>query len=313
MKFLTWPGLLACLYVSPALGQIATYPLPGSDNHVVGAHQTVFTTAADTLVDFAQRYQLGYNVIRSANPQVDAWLPGDATEVLLPGEVILPEARRRGIVINVAEMRLFHYRRDEKTSQPVVDIFPISVGRGDWSTPVTKTRVTGRVQNPTWYPPESIRAEHAARGDALSKKVPPGPDNPLGEFLLMLDIPGYFIHGTNRDYGIGMQVTHGCIRMYPDHISWLVRHAPNGTPVSIVNQPFKVGLRGEQLLLEVHRELESANSASAAELTDIVAAIIRATGNSRAQIEWERVERILAEARGTPELIGELRRDQKES
>ncbi len=307
-KLFLWLGAVACLYsVLQAAAQASTYPLPENGNNLVGAHQRVLTSAEDTLVDISKRHQIGYNLIRSANPGVDAWLPGDGTEVLLPEEVILPAAGRQGIVINVVEMRLFHYRRDEQTGQSVVDVFPISVGRGDWSTPVTNTHVTGRAQNPTWYPPESIRAEHAERGETLPVKVPPGPDNPLGEFILKLDIPGYFIHGTNRDYGIGMQVTHGCIRMYPDHISRLVRQAPNGTPVSIVNQVFKVGLKDSGLYLEVHRPLESADSGNAARLGDVVAAIIRATGESAVRVDWSQVERVMAEARGIPVQIGALR------
>lgn len=322
--------------LASVLTSVLTYPLPEPGNHLVGNNHTVLASAEETLIDISRRHHLGYNVIRSANPAVDAWLPADGTEVLLPGEVILPEAEQRGIVINVAEMRMFHYRQDEDSSKVVVDVYPVSVGRGDWATPLTKTRVTGQVKNPAWYPPESIRAEHAARGEPLPKMVPPGPGNPLGEFLLMLDIPSYFIHGTNRDYGIGMQVTHGCIRMYPAHISQLVKRAPKGTPVTIVNQPFKVGVRGTHLYLEAHPPLEASVSSdsnsdsdlaigadsdlaigadsdsaivagSGAELTDIVAAIIRATGELAVQVEWDQIEPVLVEALGIPVRIGELK------
>jgi len=282
-----------------------TYPL--SNNDVVGENRIVATSAEDTLVDLAARYQLGYNVIRSANPTVDAWLPGDNTPVILPLSVVLPNTPRVGIVINIPEMRLYAYDSNHFNSSSSVTVYSISVGRGEWTTPITRTRVTGRAENPVWYPPKTIRDEHAARGDNLPMKVPAGPDNPLGRFLLMLDIPSYFIHGTNKQFGIGMQVTHGCIRMYPDGIEQLVNNTANDTPVTIVNQTFKTGWLGNQLYLEVHPPLEARNQLAAGSRTDYVNALVAATKNRSATIiDWDTVDRVINEARGMPVSIGTL-------
>lgn len=280
------------------------YPLPAKGNDLVGDNRTVTTSAADTLVDIAARNRLGYNLIRSANPDVDAWLPGEGTTVTLPMNVILPAAARSGIVINVAEMRLYFYPPGKPAS---VAVYPISVGRGEWATPVTHARVTGRAKDPIWYPPASIRAEHAARGDILPMQVPAGPDNPLGQYLLILDIPGYFIHGTNKPFGIGMQVTHGCVRMYGSDIEQLVKQVANDTPVTIINQPFKTGWLEGELYLEVHPSLELDGAVVENKRADIIEAVVAATRhNPETSIDWDSLDKIIMEATGMPVRVGRL-------
>ena len=140
----------------------------------------------------------------------------------------------------------------KQNDQLVVATFPISIGRMDWQTPLGRSSITNKVQKPAWYPPASIREEWAADGRELGSMVPPGPDNPLGDYALRLSIPGYLIHGTNKPDGVGMQVTHGCIRMFPEDIEWLFPKIPVNTPVRIVNQPSKMGWSGNDLFLEVH-------------------------------------------------------------
>ena len=302
---------LLCLMLNTSLAQtIHQYVVPESGNSLIGENSWVTASTDDTLIDLAARYQSGYNLLRAANPGVDPWLPGEGTQVLLPEQTILPSQSHEGIVINVAEMRLYHFRQEDKNGQQRVDVFPISVGRGDWSTPVTTTHVTGRAKDPVWYPPESIRAEHAARGDYLPSKVPAGPNNPLGPYLLTLDIPSYFIHGTNKRFGIGMQVTHGCIRMYPEDIEQLVKQTPNDTPVTIINQPFKAGWQDTTLYLEVHPPLEGENGVvSEISTTAVVHALIEATQQMpEADIDWDRVNQVIAEARGIPQKVGVLDR-----
>lgn len=282
-----------------------TLPEPGND--LVGETHTVTTSAEDTLVDLAERYRLGYNLLRSANPDVDAWLPGEGTPVLLARHAILPDAPREGIVVNVAEMRLYHYGAASKDEEGKVGVYSISVGRGEWSTPITQTRLTGKVKDPVWYPPESIRAEHAARGDVLPRQVPAGPDNPLGQHLLMLGIPSYFIHGTNRKYGIGMQVTHGCIRMFPVDIAELYGNTSNNIPVTIVNQTIKAGWQDGQLYLEIHPALEGSDSAGPPGMTAVVRKLIAATRDfPQTEIDWDKVEMVAAEANGLPIAVGSL-------
>ena len=184
---------------------------------IVGSLRAVTAQADDTFVDLGQKYSLGYDEMRVANPELDAWVPEEGSTIILPGRFILPQPDYRGIYINLAEMRIYHYF--EKNS---VDTYPISIGRGDWLTPRANAKVIDKLINPTWYPPESVRKEHALEGDILPASVPPGDDNPLGKYALQLDLPSYFIHGTNRPEGIGMRVTHGCIRMRPADIEGVI-------------------------------------------------------------------------------------------
>ncbi len=211
---------------------------------IVGEEQITEAGADDTLLDIAKRYAVGYEQIRMANPGVDTWLPGEGTEVRIPSRFVLPDAPRQGVVINLAEMRLYHYPEDEE----VVEIFPVSIGRMDWSTPLGRTEITGKLEDPAWYPPESIRKQAEERGETMPREVPPGPDNPLGRHAILLDISGYLLHGTNRPWGIGMRATHGCIRLHPRDIDYLYDQLSVGTQVKIVNQPFQAGWSEEGLL-----------------------------------------------------------------
>lgn len=277
-----------------------------SETHtdLVGSNSSSRISREETLIDIAARYRLGYNMIRSANPDIDAWLPDDESKVILPFQVILPDAPRKGIVINVGEMRLYFYRRDEQKNHAVT-VYPISVGRRDWATPLAETRVTLRIKHPRWYPPESIREEHAARGDLLPKVVPAGPDNPLGDYLLALDIPSYFIHGTNKRFGIGMQVTHGCIRMYPEHIEELYNLVPIDTPVTIVNQPYKVGWKDEKLYVEVHQPLEVDGVEQEGNRSGVVSRLTSIQQKlTDVLIDWDRVDSAITKTTGMPVLVG---------
>ncbi|MDX1604974.1 MAG: L,D-transpeptidase family protein [Candidatus Competibacterales bacterium] len=249
-------GLLALLLATGAL-QAATYPLPPPGVDVVGQDRTIRTRHEDTLVDLASEHRLGYDEILLANPQVDRWLPGEGTPVILPGRHILPDSPRRGIVLNLAERRLYYYPEPEPGDTPVVVTYPVGIGRVDWQTPLGMTRIVTKQANPAWHPPESIRQEHLAQyGEPLPAMIPPGPDNPLGPYALRLSIPGYLIHGTNKPYGVGSRVSHGCVRLYNEDIGDLFRQVPLNTPVAIVNQPIKVGLAGGTVYLEAHPPLE---------------------------------------------------------
>lgn len=206
----------------------------------------------DTLLDVARRYNIGQNEIVLVNPKVDRWLPGTEAPILIPDSRILPDTPRKGLTLNLPEYRLYYFSPGQKT----VTTHPISVGRQDWNTPLGQTKVVHKRENPTWTPPESIKKEHAEKGEILPNVVPAGPDNPLGFFALRLGIPGYLIHGTNKPYGVGMRVSHGCIRMYPEDIEKLFPEVKVGMPVNIVNQPVKVGWRDKIIYIEVYPELE---------------------------------------------------------
>ncbi len=230
--------------------------LESPEQSVVGAPQVVFTRGEDTLSDLAREYGLGYDEIIAANPDVDPWLPGDATPVVLPTQYVLPDAPRQGLVLNIATKRLFYYPPAEEGHAQTVLTYPIGIGRVGWETPLGSTTVISKARDPSWWVPASVRREHAEMGNPLPSVVPPGPDNPLGTRVLKLDMPGYLIHGTNAPYGVGMRVSHGCVRLYPENIESLYELVEIGEPVMIVNEPYQMGLQDGVLYFEAHSPLE---------------------------------------------------------
>ncbi len=293
-------GVLSSLGSAGAL-EAATFVLPPRDVALVGYLQEATTCQEDTLLDIARLYNVGYQEIVLANPDVDPWLPGEGTRVLVPTRYILPDAPRKGIVLNLAEMRLYFYPKCRAGESPQVMTFPVSIGRGEWETPLGTTQVVKKVADPTWYPPKSIRAEHAAEGDPLPKVVPPGPDNPLGRFALRLGLPGYLIHGTNKPYGIGMKVSHGCVRLYPEDIEVLFREVPMGTPVRIVNQPYKTGWHLGVLYLEVHSPFGDRSKGPPQDLTPLTESLVATTRNRPDYaVDWDRVRGLARYPQGIP-------------
>lgn len=252
-------GLVAVAAAVPALSGAEVFNIPAPGSELIGEIQYTKARHEDTLLDIAREFSLGQDEIVMANPTVDRWLPGDGAEVLVPRRFVLPEAARRGIVLNIPEMRLYYFVGGGKTTGPTQVIsYPVSIGRMDWRTPLGLTRVVQKLKDPVWRPPASIKKEHAADGDFLPDVVPAGPMNPLGRFAMKLGVTGYLIHGTGADkeYGIGMRVTHGCIRMYPEDIEQLYPKVPVGTPVNLVNQPVKLGWEGDDLYIEVSQTLD---------------------------------------------------------
>lgn len=246
---------LLCCALQPDAAWARTFVLTPTSGDLIGELRYLSARHEDTLVDLARVLDLGYNEIRGANPHVDAWLPGEGTKVTIPSLYILPPAPREGIVVNLAEMRLYYYPKPGVGIPPSVVTHPVGIGRDDWPSPTGPSKIIQKIAQPAWYPPESIRREHAANGDPLPRVVPPGPDNPLGEYALRLDFGDYLLHGTNKAYGVGMQVSHGCIRLYPTAIESLFGQVPNGTRVELINQPYKAGIRDGLLYVEVHPPL----------------------------------------------------------
>jgi L,D-transpeptidase ErfK/SrfK len=279
----------------------AEFPLPAADSDSIGATITTQAEAKDTLLDLARRHGLGYEEITNANPGVDPWLPGAGTVVVVPGQRLLPRAPRSGIVINLPEHRLYWFPPAAAGKQPVVYTYPVSIGKMDWNTPLGRTTIVSKAKDAPWIPPKSVREEHAKRGEPLPPVVPGGPDNPMGRYKMALGIPGgaYLIHGTNRPAGIGMQVTHGCMRLYPEDIEALYGMVPIGTPVTIVNQPYKWGWHDGELLIEVHPPLLE-DAGTPPTLTDLTRLIVDATRAEPLAIDWIGAERIWREARGIP-------------
>ena len=237
-----------------------------------------------------------------ANPEVDMWLPGEGTAIQLPSRFVLPAAPRSGLVVNLPEMRIYYYPKGAS----VVHTWPISIGRVGWETPLGKTTIVRKAVRPTWFPPESIREEYRERGEPLPRVVRPGRTNPLGSHALYLGLPAYLIHGTNRPYSIGMRVSHGCVRMYPEHIVELFEMASSGTPVTLVHQGVKAGWSGNELFIEVHPEIDVPDEEARPSMTDAVTSIIAVTpeGGPPVTVDWKRVEEALATANGIPVAVG---------
>ena len=232
------------------------FTLASPDEQIIGAPQIVFAHAENTFSDLAREYGLGYDELVDANPGIDPWLPGEHTPILLPTQYILPNAPRKGLVLNIASKRLFFFPEAAAGEALQVFTYPIGIGRVGWETPLGETRVVSRAVDPAWYVPASVRKEHAEAGDPLPAVVPPGPENPLGNRVLKLGLPGYLIHGTNQPYGVGMRVSHGCVRLYPENIEALFAMVAVGLPVALVNQPILTGWKNGEFYLEAHAALE---------------------------------------------------------
>jgi L,D-transpeptidase ErfK/SrfK len=278
------------------------YELPPAGYDVIGAVSTITARHDDSLVDIARRHGLGYQDIVRANPHLNPWLPGDGAEIILPTQFVLPPGPREGVVLNLAEYRLYYYPPAKDGERRYVMTYPISIGRMDWETPLGMTEIVSKVVDPAWYPPKSVREEHAADGDPLPAVVPAGPDNPLGRFAMRLSMPGYLIHSTNRPAGVGMRVSHGCIRMFPEDIEFLFGLIGVNTKVRIINAPLKFGWSGETLVMESHPRLEASDKDP---LNDVTELYIGATGERAGKLDWHLAEEVVVRADGIPTSVGQ--------
>lgn len=247
------------------------FVLSSAEQNVIGSPQVVFPNTSDTLSDFAREYGLGYDELLEANPGVNPWLPGENTPILLPTQYVLPDAAREGIILNIASKRLFYFPEMSSGQDQVVFTYPIGIGRVGWETPLGASKVISKAKDPSWWVPASVRREHAEKGDPLPSVVPPGPENPLGHRVLKLDMPGYLIHGTNQPYGVGMRVSHGCVRLYPENIEFLYELVAIGEPVMIVNQPYLLAEENGEWFFESHSPLEDDAIDSVTRLDDLLA------------------------------------------
>jgi len=234
-----------------------TYRVRPASDTVVGAVRHYRIRAGDTLLDVARWFDLGYNEIVEANPGVDPWVPPVGADVLVPAEFVLPCCAHEGLVVNIPEMRLYYFRpAPDEPRATLVTTYPVGLGRDDRRTPRGRFRVHAKQVDPRWDIPESIRQEHLReRGDGRHAIAGGAPDNPLGHYRLQLTRRIYGIHGTDMPWGIGMEGTHGCIRLYPEDIERLFPLVPVGTPVEFVYQPVKVGQRGGVVYVEAHRDI----------------------------------------------------------
>lgn len=294
----------ALLAASPAGATV--YALGDGRPQIFGSIDTVETRYEDTLIELARRFSLGYEEIRRVNPGVDPWLPGAGTQVMLPNRRVLPPGAREGIVVNLPEHRLYYFPKPKKGVQPTVVTFPVSIGKMDWRTPLGTTRIVAKVRNPSWYPPESVRKEHAERGEPLPRVVAPGPDNPLGAHAMRLGISSgsYLIHGTNNPDAVGMAITHGCIRMYPEDVEALFAQVPVGTPVHLINEPVKVAWVDGDLILEAHPPVNAEGQSIEPDVEQFTKLLNEAIGPMTAAIHWDLALEELRAARGMPVTVG---------
>ena len=226
----------------------STFFLYESSNQVYGETLEIEAMYEDTLVDLARTYNLGFNEIIQANPTVDKWLPGEGTLVKIPSAYILPNNYLNdGITINLSEFRGYLIQNSKLIT------FPVGIGRMDWKTPLGLSEIDLKLENPAWYPPKTVRDEYKLEGLILDAIVPPGPNNPLGKLAMRINIPGgYFIHGTNRPDGVGMEISHGCIRLFPEDIKEVFKMSSIGTRVLVIDEPIKLAKSGNKIFLQFH-------------------------------------------------------------
>ena len=297
-----WSGLWLTLVAAVAgVAQAAIYPLPPADVDIIGELRSIEVQPDETLLDIGRRHGVGYEEMQRANPGIDMWVPDPGTTVVVPTRHILPSGPREGLVLNVAEMRLYFYPPAQAGQPRTVETYPVSIGRMDWRTPIGKTSVVAKQKNPSWYPPQSVKLEAKAEGKEVPSVVPPGPDNPLGTRVLRLGMPAYLIHGTNNPWGIGMRVTHGCVRMYPEDIENLFERVSVNTPVRIVNEPVKAGWFADTLYLEAHPVLGEHREDEAQILRQAVERIVQILGNNNGhRVDLARIKKAIDGQAGLP-------------
>jgi L,D-transpeptidase ErfK/SrfK len=275
------------------------------DGDIIGAPATYVVQEEDNLYDIARRFDLGIADLRAANPDVDIWLPGEGTKLVLPIMHVLPPAERKGIVINLAELRLYYFPNPE-----IAMTYPLGIGQEGWQTPVGHTTIIRKQKDPVWIPPPSIRRDEPD----LPAVFLPGPDNPLGAFALYLGWQGYRIHGTNHPYGIGWRSSHGCMRLYPEDIAELFPVIPIGARVIVVDTPYKLGWNAKGLWLEIAPTQKQADALAddkqppAADIPGLHKSIAQFAGDAADDIDWDAVETAAAHPSGVPVLI--LSRDE---
>lgn len=276
---------------------------PGQD--VVGGVQLVKVLKGQTLTDIGRRFNLGYEEMTRANPHVDPWIPAVGTPVVLPTQFILPDAAPRGIVVNLAAMRLFYFPPHKRGEPQVLITHPVGIGRRGFVTPQGVTHVMWHEKHPVWQVPASILAEHAKEGAPLPRVVGPGPENPLGNYALHLGWPGYLIHGTNKPVSVGWRVSHGCIHLFPEDIKQIFYMVPNGTPVRVVDQPYVFGWKNGRLYMASYGPLKGDRRHWKKDWRRLLPTLLThaqrvALRKSRQSIDWTKVAQLVAAPTGVP-------------
>jgi L,D-transpeptidase ErfK/SrfK len=288
------------IFTTPVFAK--TYTVPTTGHSIIG--NTEYTTAAagETLVSIGKRFDIGLNGMADANPGIDpaAALPAGAP-IQIPSSFLLPPIAHQGIVINLAEMRLYYF---PAKSNGIVKTYPIGIGRVGKTIPLTRTAVIRKAKNPVWIPPADIIAFNQEQGIKLPTVMRPGPDNPLGPYAIYLRIPTYLIHSTIFPDSVGRRASFGCIRMHESDIVDFFPLITAGVPVTIINMPSKIGWQGQQLFLETHVPLEEHSQEFYARFDGIIHDIDMATRNTPTFVDWQLVAYLGEQRDGMPHEIG---------
>ncbi len=282
--------LLGAVFIPASLA--ATYVMPEGD--VLGRVTYANVQSSEGLRDIARRYDVGFDEIKAANPHLDPQKPGKGAKVLIPSRYILPRGKREGVVINIAEKRLFHYSRPDK-GPALVSTYPVSLGPDALAVRPGLYAVDHRVRKPTWHVSSGDKKRMNAAGKPLRNVVLPGRHNPLGEYAINLNIAGFMIHGTNKPGSIGTNVDYGYVHMYPEDIKTFIHRIAKGTPVRIVNQPFKYGYKKGALYLELHKPAAAKGELNLAALVNWMSQI--STQRMWAD-DWQRVREVAEQSLG---------------
>lgn len=262
---------------------------------VYGKILHVEVSGGETLLDLARRYDLGYNQIAAANPGVDPWTPGPGRKILVPRLFLLPNSRPpTGLVVNLAEMRLYYFPEPASREGPSFYTCPVGVGREGYTTRLGIYTVRSKARDPVWVPPPSVLKEEPD----LPPRVPPGPGNPLGRYILRFSRLQYGIHGTNRPWGVGRRVSHGCIRLYPEDIERIFPLVHVGSLIQISYEPIKVGWDGKRCYLQVFDDYERRVTDPLAQALTAMDLCERAIGPLK--VDLSRIKRALEEKNGVP-------------
>jgi L,D-transpeptidase ErfK/SrfK len=267
------------------------------NQEMIGELVVLTTQENDTLPDIGRHFGLGYNDVTVANLGVDPWTPPVNSRIILPLQFIVPDSPRKGIVLNLANMRMFYYPNNERNR---VYTYPVGIGRDGWNTPMGTTSIAVKTPNPSWHVPASIHREHASKGHRLPSVVPSGPDNPLGYYAMRLAIGSYLIHGTNKPYGIGMQISHGCVQMYPEDIEVMFKKSSVGTPVKIIHQPYLTAWQDNMLYLEANEPLEKWSGSKNRLKKQAIKDLKKLAKQHQVTVDWKRVDEILFRSDGIP-------------
>ena len=287
------------LMTATAFGAVYTLPAKGD---VVGSNQVTTIKKGDSVSKLAERNDAGYYELLEANPDLDPMHLRSGAQVLVPHQIILPNAPREGIVVNLAELRLYYYPPRSKK----VIIYPVGIGRPDnnWQTPTGEMSIVDKQKDPDWVVPQSVLDYMAKIGTPLPEVVPAGPDNPLGAYRMNLSKEDYLIHGTNHPDVVGRRITAGCISLYPEDIEPLFNQVPVGTKVTVVNQPFKAGWLNGQLYFEAHRPLREERYRYAGHYDNLwKEALNNAIAKHTVNIDWSTIQTLVKNETGVAEVV----------